>query len=90
MRTYGAYGLCSLKWVTPGYYRSLVAPHGTDDVLRDREILKSKYQMADLGEISWMLGIHITRDREEGWITLSQKKYPEVLARSGSCSTHTE
>jgi len=38
--------------------------------------------MTDLGEISWILGIHVTWDREEGWIVLSQQKYlEEVLER---------
>jgi hypothetical protein len=31
---------------------SLIMPHGTDDILRDKEILKRKYQMTDLGEVS--------------------------------------
>ena len=35
--------------------------------------------MTDLGEISWILGIHVTRDRKEGWITLSQQKYLEEV-----------
>ena len=38
--------------------------------------------MTDLGEISWILGIHVMCDREEGWIALSQQKYlEEVLER---------
>jgi len=38
--------------------------------------------MTDLGEISWILGIHVMQDREEGWIVLSQQKYlEEVLER---------
>jgi hypothetical protein len=35
--------------------------------------------MTDLGEISWILGIHIMQDREAGWITLSQQKYIEEI-----------
>ena len=35
--------------------------------------------MTDLGEISYILGIHITWDREAGWIELSQQKYIEEI-----------
>jgi len=60
----------------------LVGPPDSDDVRKDKETLKRKYNMTDLGEISWILGIHVTRDREEGWIALSQQKYlEEVLER---------
>lgn len=39
--------------------------------------------MTDLGEITWILGMHVTRDRSAGWIALSQEKYiREVLERS--------
>ena len=51
---------------------------------RDKEMLKARYQMTDLGEISWILGIHVTRDRKAGWVTLSQEKYiQEMLERFG-------
>jgi len=60
----------------------LVGPPDSDDVRKDKETLKKKYHMTDLGEISWILSIHVTRDREEGWIALSQQKYlEEVLER---------
>jgi Reverse transcriptase (RNA-dependent DNA polymerase) len=45
----------------------------------DKESLKAKYQMTDLGELSWILGMHVTRDRDSGWIALSQQKYLEGL-----------
>jgi len=60
----------------------LVGPPDSDDVCKDKETLKRKYNMTDLGEISWILSIHVTWDREEGWIALSQQKYlEEVLER---------
>ncbi len=38
--------------------------------------------MTDLGELSWILGIHVIRNLEEGWISISQQKYlEEVLER---------
>jgi hypothetical protein len=40
--------------------------------------------MTDLGEISYILGMHVTRDREAGRIKLSQQKYiKEILERFG-------
>jgi len=35
--------------------------------------------MTNLGEISWILGIHVTQDCKEGWIALSQQKYLEEV-----------
>jgi Reverse transcriptase (RNA-dependent DNA polymerase) len=29
-------------------------------IKRDKEALKRRYQMTDLGELSWILGIHVT------------------------------
>jgi hypothetical protein len=43
--------------------------------------------MTDLGEISWILGIHLTRDRDAGTISLSQAKYiGDILDRFGYAS----
>jgi hypothetical protein len=51
---------------------------------QDKEELKKHYEMTDLGEIAWILGVHVTRDRCAGWIALSQEKYSlEVLERFG-------
>jgi len=45
--------------------------------------------MTDLGEISWILGIHVTWDRKEGWIALLQQKYlEEVLERFDKANVH--
>jgi len=57
----------------------LVGPPDSDDIRKDKETLKRKYNMTDLGEISWILGIHVMWDREEGWIALSQQKYLEEV-----------
>jgi len=57
----------------------LVSPPDSDDVCKDKETIKRKYHMTDLGEISWILGIHVTRDCKEGWIALSQQKYLEEV-----------
>ena len=37
----------------------------------DKAALRRRYEMTDLGELSWILGIRITRDRLAGTISLS-------------------
>ena len=60
-----------------------------ESIQRDKEALKARYQMSDLGEIAWILGMHVTRDRQAGSITLSQEKYVEdVLECFGKSSVH--
>ena len=44
--------------------------------------------MTDLGEITWILGMHITHDHHAGWTALSQEKYAlELLDRFGKSDT---
>jgi len=40
-------------------------------ILCDKKELKKHYSMTDLGEISYILGMHITWDRKAGHIDLS-------------------
>jgi hypothetical protein len=50
----------------------------------DKEALMEAYDMTDLGEIAYILGIHVKRDREAGRLELSQQKYIEdILERFG-------
>ena len=45
-------------------------------------VLMTAFKMTDFGEVSTILGIQITRDREKGILTMSQGKYAaEVLKR---------
>jgi hypothetical protein len=61
-----------------------MASNDLNAIEQDKVKLKQKYQMTDLGDISWILGMHITRDRDKGTITLSQQQYAEdVLQRFG-------
>jgi len=44
--------------------------------------LTTAYQMTDLGDIHFCLGIRIDRNRQEGWIRLSQEQYVrDILER---------
>src|SRR5260370_38070911 len=55
-----------------------------ETINQDKEALKKQYEMTDLGEIAWILGIRVTRDRNAGWIALSQEKFiTETLERFG-------
>jgi hypothetical protein len=40
----------------------------TATIDRDKAALKRAYEMTDLGEISWILGMHVSRDRAAGWM----------------------
>jgi Reverse transcriptase (RNA-dependent DNA polymerase) len=55
----------------------------------DKAFLKSRYQMTDLGELTWILGMQVTQDRDAGWIMLMQHKYIEdMLEQYGLSNTH--
>src|SRR6266850_190177 len=58
-------------------------------ILRDKKELKKHYSMTDLGEISYILSMHVTRDCEAGCIDLSQQKYiEEILERFRKTDVH--
>ena len=49
---------------------------------RDKQALCRTYEMTNLGELSWILGMHIICNHITGSISLSQEKYSlEILAR---------
>jgi reverse transcriptase-like protein len=55
-----------------------------ETINQDKEALKKHYEMTDLGEIAWILSIHITCNCKAGWIALLQEKFiTETLERFG-------
>jgi hypothetical protein len=48
-----------------------------DTICKDKGALKRAYQMSDLGEISWILRMHVMCNQSAGWtqITLSQERF---------------
>jgi hypothetical protein len=53
-------------------------------LLETKKFLSSKFDMKDLGEASFILGIEIHRDRRKGVLGLLQKAYLEkVLKKYG-------
>ena len=55
-----------------------------------KEKLMDKFKMADMGDVSLVLGIQVTRDRERGTLTITQEDYTKsILDRfgMGSCNS---
>jgi hypothetical protein len=60
----------------------LLASNDVDLLLDTKKFLSSNFDMKDMGEASYVLGIKIHRDRNRGILALSQKTYIEnVLKR---------
>ena len=50
-------------------------------LLETKNFLSSNFDMKDLGEASYVLGIEIHRDRKKGVLGLSQKAYIENILK---------
>ncbi|KAI3796687.1 hypothetical protein L1987_39366 [Smallanthus sonchifolius] len=60
----------------------LLASNGLDMLHESKRLLSHNFDMKDLGEASYVIGIEIHRDRSKGILGLSQKAYIErVLTR---------
>jgi hypothetical protein len=59
----------------------LLASSDISLLLETKKFLSSKFDMKDLGEASFVLGIEIHRDREKGVLGLSQKTYIEKILK---------
>jgi hypothetical protein len=46
-----------------------------DTIIKVKGMLSSEFQMSDLGEVSYILGVDITRNMETGTLALSQQSY---------------
>jgi hypothetical protein len=58
-------------------------------ILQDKEALRQFYQMTNLSEMGWILGIRIIRDREKGTLILSQEKFiKKILEHYGMSNSH--
>ena len=58
-----------------------VVLHGKDLlVLRKiKQKLMSRFSMTDMGDVSLVLGMSVTSDREKGTVTITQEKYAKSL-----------
>src|SRR5260370_7691660 len=66
-----------------------MASKDLNTIKRDKEALKQRYKMTDLGELNWILGIHVTCNHQKGTISLSQEKFAaKVLERFEKMGLH--
>ena len=63
---------------------ALFASSDVSLLLETKKFLSSKFDMKDLGEASFVLGIEIYRDRSKGVLGLSQKAYIERMLKKFS------
>ena len=59
----------------------LLASSDVSLLLETKKFLSSKFDMKDLGEASFVIGIEIHRDRSKGVLGLSQKAYIEKILK---------
>ncbi|TFY75222.1 hypothetical protein EWM64_g8790 [Hericium alpestre] len=60
-----------------------------DALLEAKEALKRLFNMSDLGEVHWVLGLEVIRDRNTHTIVLSQHRYvEEILECAGYSDAH--
>lgn len=85
--------------LTPGKLPAIVGTHVDDSLQIVKGVsalselkarLASTFEMKDLGEARWFLGLEITRDRPRRTITLSQERYTlDILNRFGMAESHS-
>ena len=64
------------------YVDNIFLPTNDIDLLVEtNQLLFSHFDMKDIGEASYVLGIHILRDRPSGILRLSQKTYIERILK---------
>ena len=63
----------------------LLASSDVNLLLETKKFLSTKFDMKDLGEASFVLGIEIHRDREKRVLELSQKAYLEKVLKNTIC-----
>ena len=52
--------------------------------------ISSRFKMKDLGEVSNLLGMNVTRNRQEGWLKIDQERYiQDILKRYNMESCHS-
>src|SRR3954447_6250892 len=60
----------------------LIFANDTSEIEVIKHQLSERFEMTDLGEAHYILGIEIKRDRSAGWIRINQGKYiDDVLER---------
>ena len=63
----------------------LLASNNMGMIHETKQFLSKKFDMKELGEASYVLGIEIHRDRSRGLLRLSQKSYIEKFLEDSTC-----
>ena len=58
-----------------------IAASSTGRMVKFKTDLGSHFEMSDLGELAWILGIHVQRDRLSRTISLSQAAYIDAIVK---------
>ena len=73
--------------VVPSYVDDLhIAAHALENVAHIKKELSSHFKLRDLGPTRFFLGIHITRDRSNRTLSLSQRQYCEDMLKEFNMS----
>lgn len=74
------------------YVDDLIIAGSSMKIINDfKAELAKHYKMKDLGELTWILGMHITRDRENRTLEIHQSAYiDQMLERFGMADCYTE
>jgi hypothetical protein len=58
-----------------------IAAKSMKEVVELKTMIRKHVEITDLGELHWLLGIEVTRDRDERVISLSQRTYIDSIIR---------
>lgn len=83
------YDHCIYTWNSGSYYiilslyvdDILLAGNDINRILELKDWLNTKFEMKDMGEAHYVLGIKISRDRKQRKLSLSQKSYLENILK---------
>ena len=64
----------------------LLTANDTDLLVETKKLLFSHFDMKDLGEASYVLGIQILRDRPSGILRLSHRRILNAFCKSSTCN----
>lgn len=59
----------------------LIACHDSNIILELKQQMMKEFEMSNLGEVSYFLGMHIERDIEKRYMKITQRSYLESLLR---------
>ena len=57
----------------------LILGANTQLLNKPKKLLMDHFEMTDMGDVSWVLGMNVTRDRNKGTITIDPKDYTEDI-----------